>query len=181
MTAGSDKKIVWQCHVGHEWKTSIYHRARRNHKCPLCSKRRTTPDNCLAKTHPHLAKEWHPTKNGNLTPNDVTAGSGRKAWWQCEKKHEWKAVINSRSQGIGCPYCSNKSVCADNCLATTHPYLVKEWHPTKNGTLTPENVVAGSGRKAWWKCSQGHEWRLRIVDRLRNGCRRCYAIRRRSA
>ena len=32
----------------------------------------------LSVTHPDLAKEWHPTKNGELTPNDVTAGSDKK-------------------------------------------------------------------------------------------------------
>ena len=26
--------------------------------------------------------EWHPTKNGNLTPQQVAAGSDKKVWWQ---------------------------------------------------------------------------------------------------
>ena len=34
----------------------------------------------LSKTHPELAKEWHPTKNDNLTADDVTAGSGKKVY-----------------------------------------------------------------------------------------------------
>lgn len=29
----------------------------------------------LAETMPELAKEWHPIKNGDLTPNDITAGN----------------------------------------------------------------------------------------------------------
>ena len=32
--------------------------------------------NDLATTHPKLAVEWHPTKNGELKPSDVSAGSG---------------------------------------------------------------------------------------------------------
>ena len=28
---------------------------------------------CLAYSNTKLAREWHPTKNGNLTPSDVTA------------------------------------------------------------------------------------------------------------
>lgn len=28
----------------------------------------------LATTHPHLIEEWHPTKNGDVTPWDVTFG-----------------------------------------------------------------------------------------------------------
>tara|TARA_B110000858_G_scaffold198379_2_gene264426 strand:- start:10374 stop:10499 length:126 start_codon:yes stop_codon:yes gene_type:complete len=34
--------------------------------------------NCLANVNSTLTKEWHPTKNGELTPFDVTAGSGKK-------------------------------------------------------------------------------------------------------
>ena len=29
----------------------------------------------LAEEYPELAAEWHPTKNGDLTPDDVVAGS----------------------------------------------------------------------------------------------------------
>ena len=39
----------------------------------------------LAETHPEVAKQWHPTKNGDLTPNNVTPGSNKKAWWKCDK------------------------------------------------------------------------------------------------
>ena len=34
----------------------------------------------LLSSYPHLVKEWHPTKNGELTPNDFTHGSGKKVW-----------------------------------------------------------------------------------------------------
>ena len=57
-----------------------------------------------------LVKEWHPTKNGDLLPSDVTRGSNKKAWWVCEKGHEWEAAINNRTHGKNCPYCSNKKV-----------------------------------------------------------------------
>ena len=35
-------------------------------------------------------------------------------------------------------------------LSTTHPELAEQWHPTKNDELTPDDVVAGSNKKAWW-------------------------------
>jgi hypothetical protein len=61
----------------------------------------------LAKLHPELAKEWHPTKNGDLNPSDVTPGSNQKVWWKCLKKpkHEWPATVASRVNGSGCPEC----------------------------------------------------------------------------
>ncbi len=64
----------------------------------------------LHKLCPDLAKEWHPTNNGNLTPKDVTAGSSKKVWWICSKNknHEWKVIIKNRNKGIDCPYCFKK-------------------------------------------------------------------------
>ena len=58
---------------------------------------------------PELASEWHLTKNGSLTPRDVTIGTHKKIWWKCEKGHEWKATIANRSKGVGCPQCYNLS------------------------------------------------------------------------
>jgi hypothetical protein len=36
------------------------------------------PKKSLADTHPEVAKKWHPTKNGDLTPEDVTKGSKKR-------------------------------------------------------------------------------------------------------
>ena len=43
-------------------------------------------------------------------------------------------------------------------LAICFPEIAKEWHPTKNGNLTPLNFHANSRWKAWWICKRGHEW-----------------------
>jgi len=63
-----------------------------------------------------------------------------------------------------------------NSLATQYPELATEWHPTKNGNLTPSDVVAGSHKKVWWKCAKGpdHEWEAALRNRtgLNRGCRR---------
>ena len=40
-----------------------------------------------------------------------------------------------------------------------------EWCYERNGELRPENVMAGSDRKVWWKCSKcGHEWQRRVFN-----------------
>lgn len=133
------------------------------------------PDNCLAVVNPKLAAEWHPTKNGSLTPDMVTKGSNKKVWWKCGQGHEWQAQINKRSSGRGCPYCSGRKVLKGfNDLATTNPQLAAEWHPTKNGSLTPDMVNRGSTKKVWWQCGQGHEWQSTINNRSSgNGCPYC--------
>ena len=98
------------------------------------------PNNCLAVVNPGLAAQWHPTKNGGLTPYDVTAGSRTKVWWLLPYddpktgKHfdfEWQAKIYNRTNGSGCPYLAGKAAWRGfNDLATTYPDLAKEWHPT---------------------------------------------------
>ena len=66
---------------------------------------RVTPEYNLAVINPTLAKQWHPNKNRNLTPHDVTPYSDKKVWWICERGHEWEASLSNRSKGYGCPYC----------------------------------------------------------------------------
>ena len=179
VTASSGKKVWWQCPNGHEWQATI---ADRNdgHGCPYCSGKRVLKGyNDLATKNPELAKEWHPVKNGDLTPDTVTAGSREKVWWQCSKGHEWQAVISSRSKGISCPYCSRKkAIKCFNDLNTINPELASEWHPTKNGGLTPDMVMPGSGKKVWWQCSKKHEWQATIKNRSKgNGCPYCSGSR----
>ena len=53
---------------------------------------------------PQMVKLWHPTLNGELKPTDITSGSRKAIWWQCEKGHAWKAAAYSIKAGTECPY-----------------------------------------------------------------------------
>ena len=128
----------------------------------------------LLNTNPDLAKEWHPTKNAPLSPKDVTQGSGKEVWWVCGKGHEWEARICDRNRGTGCPYCSGRKVCNDNCLQTVNSPLAKEWHPTRNAPLTPRDVTPSSQKKVWWRCVKRHEWEATVNNRNQGrGCPYC--------
>ena len=62
-------------------------------------------------SYPHLVKEWHPTKNEELTPNDFTHGTRKKVWWLCPIGHSNESKIQSRAEKKkprGCPYCSGR-------------------------------------------------------------------------
>lgn len=125
---------------------------------------------------PALVAEWHPSLNAGLNPSDVSAGSGRPVWWLCIEGHHWRAKVGQRSAGSKCPFCSNKKAWPGfNDLATTHPALAEEWHPSLNGSLTPEQVLRGSRLMVWWKCSAGHEWNTSVVSRAvaSTGCGVC--------
>ncbi len=189
ITAGSGKKVWWLLsyddpitgnHFNFEWKAQISSRMHGN-GCPYLSGNAIWKGfNDLATTHPELAKEWHPIKNGSLTPHDVIAGSNKKVWWllpyddPITGKHfdfEWEAPTSSRTRGYGCPYLSHAIQKGFNDLATTHPELAKEWHPQKNGNITPHNITASSGKKVWWIGSCGHEWKTTVA--MRSGGSNC--------
>ena len=131
--------------------------------------------NSLQSRDPELSAEWHPTKNHDLQPLHVTPYSNKVVWWTCKNGHEWEAAINHRSNGSGCPYCANKKVLSGyNDLKTTFPELAAEWHPIKNGNKKPADALPYSNKKAWWICSNGHEWEATIGSRsIGNGCPHC--------
>lgn len=179
ISAGSGKKVWWKCKKGHEWETVLFQRTSSNQcGCPYCSGRYSIPgETDLATTYPELAKQWHPTLNGELKAQDVLPSSNKKVWWKCTHGHEWSASVANRTKGKGCPYCSGiYAIKGENDLSTTHPELANEWHPTLNKELTPRDVVAGSSKKTWWQCSHGHIWQSRVVDRKNgNNCPSCTA------
>ena len=108
----SKNKVWWKCSVcKHEWQTTIYYRYQ-GHGCPECAKKkvsmsRRTPvlGHSLADLFPEHANEWHPTKNGDLKPSNISSKSHQKVWWLGKCGYEWEAVVSSRSNGNGCPSC----------------------------------------------------------------------------
>ena len=173
ISLNSARKVWWLCANGHEWEVSPNSRAKRS-KCPYCTGKRVIKGKTdLFTTHPELSAEWHPTKNGDLTPEHVSAWSNKKVWWICKRGHEWETLICIRSRGARCPFCAgHKTSPGENDLSTLKPDLAAEWHPTKNGDLKPEYVSANSNKKVWWLCANGHEWES--VIRYRNvGKGRC--------
>ena len=120
----------------------------------------------------HLLDEWAMDCNGDLTPDTVTASSGKRVWWRCAKGHTWQAAVYARTkQNAGCPYCSNRLVWQGyNDLASQAPEIAAQWYQPMNGEKTPETVLASSHYKAWWRCPLGHIWRTEVLVRTVLGC-----------
>lgn len=182
VTPSSGKKVWWKCPKGsdHEWPAIIASR-NKGIGCPICSNQRLAKSNSLGTVNPKLAKEWHPTKNKELTPFDVLPSTKRMVWWQCSinPDHEWEATLNNRSHGKGCPFCANQKISRENSLGATNPTLAEQWHPTKNGKLTPFEVAPSAQRKVWWKCPKGddHVWQATINHRATGtGCPKCNPV-----
>lgn len=160
---------------GHRWIASIGNIKKQN--CGLCAKGHAILSTCLATTHSHLIADWHTSKNDNLTPSDITAGSNNKVWWFCKVcQDSWEAKVCHRAlRGDGCPFCGSDRVGQFNNLAVRYPEIASEWHPTKNGTLMPEQVMPGTLQKVWWLYRCGHEAQQRVQGRTSGGkgCRFC--------
>lgn len=175
----SNKNLKWKClkeDCGEVFE-STWSNTYKGNNCPYCSGHRVCLSNCLATNNPNLASEWHPTKNGDLTPYSVTTWSGKEVWWQCSKnpKHEWSSAVSERSVGNGCPYCSGRIPSEDYNLFIHNPKLCEEWDYKKNDKK-PEEYTPTANKKVWWICKEcKHEWYASIINRnSRNiGCPEC--------
>ena len=168
---GSHKKLLWMCSKGHEWEATAYNRSK-GKMCPYCSNQKIlTGFNDLATTNPQLAKEVSP--NSKIKATEVAAGSDKKLLWRCSKGHEWEAKVNNRSNGVGCPYCSNRKVLVGfNDLATINTNLAKE--VSSNSEIKATEIAAFSNRKTLWRCNKGHEWEATVASRSNGvGCPYC--------
>lgn len=181
VVSGSKQKAYWKCPQGHEFYRAICDISiKTTGYCSECSPKTIVAGmNDLATKFPEVAKEWHPVKNGDLKPESVSSESHEKVWWIGECSHEFMSSIRNRAKKkTGCTVCLNQEILVGfNDLATTNPALAKEWHPTKNESLTPQDIVAGSSKKVWWLCSKNHEWESFVSGRHGKGygCPHCNA------
>jgi len=171
------EKLKWKCLIddcGEEFEAS-WDNISHNKGCSYCAGQKVGLSNCLATKNPELAKEWHPTLNGDLTPYDVTCGSDKSVWWKCDKGHEWKAEIYNRNNEKGCPFCARLLPSKDYNLLVINPVLCNEWNYEKNDKK-PEEYCPNSDKKVWWVCSNNkeHTWKAIIASRNKgNGCPYC--------
>ena len=155
-------------------------------------------ESTLAEECPDLAAQWHPTKNEDLTPADVTCGSDRRVWWlctigQCGHDHAWEARIDSRDHSKrGCPICAGKTPCNEpwcNSLKALHPLTVElQWDYERNMRLKPpvrpESLLPRSNKLVFWRCdlhSPPHRWTAAPDKRFRKHrpteCPKCARLR----
>ncbi|MDQ6797504.1 MAG: zinc-ribbon domain-containing protein, partial [Actinomycetota bacterium] len=129
----------------------------------------------LSRASPRVASEWHPTRNGSLSPDGIAPASNRRVWWLCSHGHEWQATPNSRTTiGSGCSFCSGRRATDEVNLAVCHPQIAAQCHPTRNGRFSPTEVRPRSHAVVWWLCAMGHEYKMSPDERVRGrGCGYC--------
>ena len=170
ITGGSEKKLLWQCNLGHQWKATVESRTRLGRGCPYCAgKQVLTGFNDLQTRFPKIAKEadgWDPSK--------VNSGAHRKLTWKCSLGHSYSADVGVRTGGSksACPICAGKQVLAGfNDLKSKYPEIAEQAYG-----WDPEKIASGSSKKLVWKCSENHIWKTIVSHRTGNhksGCPTC--------
>ncbi len=175
--SGSSTKFWWMCLSGHEWEAACSSRTISGVGCPVCSNKKIVSGiNDLATLFPRISAQWDIEKNAPQTPREIAPATSKSFWWLCDEGHSWKTAVANRTRfDSKCPFCGGqKPILGKTDLESTHPNLASEWHPTRNGALRPADVMAGTQRKIWWMCDQGHEWSAPPFNRKKGvGCPNC--------
>ena len=174
-------------HFDFEWEASPNTRMTEP-GCPFLEGNGVWPGyNDLLSRNPLVACQFHPTKNGKVSPQEISFASNKKYWWLLQYDDpvlghfdfEWEAkVVNRTLLGAGCPYIGNDKVWKGyNDLLSCMPHIARDWHGTKNRRLSPDDVYKESTKKVWWKCYRcGYAWfgsvRRRTVNGI--GCKKCH-------
>jgi hypothetical protein len=155
----------------HEWERRIAIQK------PFCSECvHAEKMNAISENHPHLAQQWHPTKNDTSSLAEAHKKMTDKIMWKCEKDgKEWEARLFSRVAGAGCPACAATAV-AERIPKTpfADSLLIAEWSAFNR--KQPSQISERSGYVAEWVCSTcNHVWSTRVGDRVVKsyGCPKC--------
>jgi len=145
------KPIIWKCPEGHTWERKIASHLKIQ-SCPFCT-------SSLFVLKPELLKEWDSERNQNVDPMTINAYSNKKYFWKCSEGHSYVAAPEKlMRRNRRCPICTS--------FGFNQPDAAKEWHPTKNGDLTPYDLPEKSQKEAWFICSKcGSEYSIRIAYR----------------
>jgi hypothetical protein len=144
--------------------------------CPWCrgnETRKVSSEKTIAADDPELAATWHPSSNGDRTPENTPPGYRKPLWWKSVQccGYEWQEtvaerVLGRRPQAGRCHYYCPACESVWGSLAWLDPDLAAEWHP--DNALTAWHVKPYSGGVVVrWRCgvNSEHEWEASVVDR----------------
>ena len=145
---------------------------------------RKTP---LTESHPEVARDFHPTRNGPLKASDLGSYERLQVWWRCPKEHEANVSVYTRVR-VGCKECNRERRLSEHTaskhyakkrgsIRDTAPDLMARWDHEANSAerLFPENFTPSSHIGVSWRCDKGHEYkRSPKRERKATHCPFCY-------
>lgn len=158
------ERVWWICEHKHSYCSSIMNRiARKSFDCWYCKTghRTLSEEHNFFIKHPDLMKEWDFEKNKDVDPKKIHPRISKKVWWKCSKGHSFQQTILSRTKNKSkCPYCMGSKPSEENNFGLH--ILSKDFHPNKNGILTPRDFTLHSTKSVWFLCPIGHEYKAKI-------------------
>ena len=165
-------RVWWRGERGHSWQLSVRTRAFNDAGCPYCGRRLTLEGfnsaECLDAGILHL---WHPIKNGDLRPSQISNRTAKRIWLQCPMcGYEWRESLRgTRKESRKCPSCHGERghylAKGSNDLGSKRPDVARQLHPELNGGLRAEDLHAHAGAMVWWRGPCGHVWREKVSMR----------------
>jgi len=172
----SSKKYWFDCHnCGHNYQQSTDNKTK-GKGCPFCSGHKICGncEICLSKSCNIYSSIW--SSKNELKPEEVAISSGTKYWFDCPVcSHEYKQSPAKKTNGRGCPYCSNKKRCGkcELCLQKSCNIYTDIWS-SKNEHKS-EEVAISCNKKYWFDCKICcHDYHQRPGDKTQGyGCPTC--------
>ncbi|MFC3963121.1 zinc-ribbon domain-containing protein [Nocardia jiangsuensis] len=165
--AGAMGLYKFSCTNGHHPRVTPHTFLERG--CPHCSGAEslaTGRNPRLAQECPEIATQWHPTRNGKLTPQDVPHDSRKVVWWlDSNCGHEWEDPVRDRNkyQRYRCPQCRTIL----DSLAYQYPLLAREWSPRNPISAWQVRPHGKTTFEPQWVCSDNpdHQWTATLTSR----------------
>lgn len=171
--AGISTPLRCRCLVcGDVWDGNPDSMLRRNSRCPKCGRKAAGKTSGKSRT---LTHEAFVGRAADACPDIEIAGKYMGANTRLAVRcrtcgYSWDAFPATLLRSCSCPCCTSRvAVEGVNDLSTTHPDIAAEWDYERNGELKPTDVVAGSSKRVWWRCPEGHEWQAIIYRRKAGG------------
>lgn len=171
--AGISTPLTCRCLVcSNVWDGNPDSMLRRNARCPKCGRAAAGKSSGKSRM---LTHEAFAERAAACCPDiEITgryAGANTRLTVRCRTcGYTWDAFPATVLRSCSCPCCTNRvAVTGINDLATTHPQIAAEWNHGRNGELEPTDVVAGSSKRVWWRCHEGHEWQAVVYRRKAGG------------
>lgn len=131
-------------------------------------------ENSIASRRPDLIERWDYEKNGEITPEMVSLGTGMRYYWKCRICNRSYLAPPSRiAKGSSCSRHYDLYKAGINDLETKHPELLKYWDYKRN-EVKPSEIFGGGERVVYWICEKGHSFKKKIRKRINGeGCPIC--------
>lgn len=142
--ANNHTKLLWRCHVGHEWWATPHpERA----WCPACAK------HIKLSERPEAPKELAQARGGTCLSAELS-DCRAKLKWRCGQGHIWSDSYSNVMQGRWCSSCHwSVKACKPGMIEKMRALAIE-----RGGQCLSDSYVHSKGQ-LMWQCRDRHVWK----------------------